>query len=147
MIIQEKIIKHLRRSGYLKDPSSDDKEKDPLFEKEPTYAGLMSASVKQRIALGERQGQKVRFIGSGFGYAGDLPELKGRLCAFLGGFSLHAAISIPRHQRDKLERLIRYTARPSISTDRMSLTKNGDIKYELKKASEKWSHPCCLVPT
>ena len=46
---------------------------------------------------------------------------------------MHAAISVPRQQRDKLEKLIRYTARPSISTERMSLTKNGDIKYELKK--------------
>ena len=88
----------------------------------------MSASVRQRILLGERQGQRVRFIGSGFAYEGDFPELSGHLCAFLGGFSLHAAIVIPRHQRDSLERLIRYTARPSISTDRMSLTKNGDIK-------------------
>ena len=107
----------------------------------------MSASLRQGILLGERQGQRVRFIGSGFGYASDLPELKGRLCAYLGGFSLHAAISVPRHQRDKLEKLIRYTARPSISTERMSLTKTGDIKYELKKASEKWSDPSCLVPT
>ena len=88
MIIREKIIKHLRRSGYPKDPSSDDDEKDPLFEKEPTYAGLMSASVKQRIALGERQGQRVRFIGSGFGYGGDSSELRGKLCAMVGGFSL-----------------------------------------------------------
>ena len=134
MVIREKIIKHLRRSGYLKDPSSDDNEKDPLFEKEPTYAGLMSASVGQRILLGERQGQRVRFIGSGFGYGGDSSELRSKLCAMVGGFSLHAAIAIPRHQRDSLERLIRYTARPSISTDRMSLTKTGDIKYELKKA-------------
>ena len=56
-----------------------------------------------------------------------------KLCAMVGGFSLHAAIAIPRHQRNRLERLIRYTARPSISTERMSLTKTGDIKYELKK--------------
>jgi len=131
-IIREKIIKHLRRSGYIKDLPPDEDPTD-LFDEEPTYAGLMSASVEHQIALGERQGQKVRFIGSGFGYEGDLPELKGRLCAYLGGFSLHAAISIPRYRRDELEKLIRYTARPSISTERMSLTKTGDIKYELKK--------------
>ena len=134
MIIREKIIKHLRRSGYLKDTSSDDNEKDPLFEKEPTYAGLMLASVGQRILLGERQEQRVRFFGSGCGYGGDSSKLRGKLCAMVGGFSLHAAVVIPRHQRDSLERLIRNTARPSISTDRMSLTKTGDIKYELKKA-------------
>ena len=107
----------------------------------------MSASVMQKISLGERQGQRVRFIGSGFGYEEETPKLKGDLCAMVNGFSLHANVSIPRQQRDKLERLISYTARPAISTDRMSLTETGDIKYELKKASEKWSDPCCLVPT
>ena len=131
-IIREKIIKHLRRSGYIKDLPPDEDPTD-LFDEEPTYAGLMSASVGHEIALGERQGQKVRFIGYGFGYTGNLPELKGRLCAYLGGFSLHAAISIPRYRRDELEKLIRYTARPSISIERMSLTKTGDIKYEFKK--------------
>ena len=132
-IIREKIIKHLRRSGYLKDLPPDEDTKDSLFDEEPTYAGLMSASVGHQTSLGERQGQRVRFIGSGFGYTGDLPELKGRLCAYLGGFSLHAAISIPRYRRDKLEKLIRYTARPSISTERMSLTKTGTSNMNSKK--------------
>ena len=77
MIIQEKIIKHLRRSGYLKDLSPDEDPTDSLFDEEPTYASCMSASVRQRIALG-----------SVFGYEGEIPELKGRLCAFVGGFSL-----------------------------------------------------------
>ena len=44
-IIREKIIKHLRRPGYLKDLPPDEDPTDPLLEKEPTYAGLMSASV------------------------------------------------------------------------------------------------------
>jgi hypothetical protein len=75
-IIREKIIKHLRRSVYLKDLPPDEDPTDSLFDEEPTYAGLMSASVGHQISLGERQGQKVSFIGSGFGYTGDLPELK-----------------------------------------------------------------------
>ena len=97
----------------------------------------MSASVKHRIALGERQGQRVRFIGSGFGYEGELPKIKGRLCAFVNGFSLHAAVAIRKYRRAQLERLISYTARPSVSTERMSLTKDGNIKYQLKKS---WSN-------
>lgn len=133
-IISKRVIKLLRKWGYLKELDPDEAPVDPLFEEEPTYASCMSASVKHRIALGERQGQRVRFIGSGFGYEGELPELTGHLCANLNGFSLHAAVSIPRHRRDQLERLISYMARPSISTDRMSLTENGDIKYQLKKA-------------
>ena len=72
----------------------------------------------------------MRFIGSGFGYEGDQPELKGKLCAMVNGFSLHAAVRIPRHRREQLERLIRYTARSSVCMDRMSITETGDIIYE-----------------
>lgn len=40
---------------------------DPLLDNEPELARTMAASVKQRIAFGERAGQNVRRIGSGFG--------------------------------------------------------------------------------
>jgi hypothetical protein len=46
----------------------------------------MAASVKQRIAFGERTGENVRRIGSGFGYEGERPELKGPRCASVNGF-------------------------------------------------------------
>ena len=44
---------------------------DPLRDDEPELAHAMAPSVKQRIAFGERAGQHVRRIGSGFGYEGD----------------------------------------------------------------------------
>jgi hypothetical protein len=50
---------------------------DPLLDNEPDLVRTMAASVKQRIAFGERAGEKVRRIGSGFGYEGKRPELKG----------------------------------------------------------------------
>jgi hypothetical protein len=40
---------------------------NPLLDKEPELARTMAASVTQRIACGERAGQHVRRIGSGFG--------------------------------------------------------------------------------
>ncbi|MCP4376043.1 MAG: hypothetical protein GY794_07710 [bacterium] len=36
------------------------------------------------------------------------------------------------HQRDKLERVCRYIARPAVSEKRLSLTDDGRIRYELK---------------
>ena len=36
------------------------------------------------------------------------------------------------HEREKLERLCRYIARPAVSTQRLSLTRNGQIRYQLK---------------
>ena len=136
--IQKRVIKLLFREGYLsKEENVPHAPNDPLYEQEETYANCMSASVQSRIALGERKGQNVRFIGPGFGYEGERAQLKSHLCAHVGGFSLHAGVSIKAHRRDSLERLISYTARPAISTERMSLTDAGDVKYELKKA---WSN-------
>jgi len=36
------------------------------------------------------------------------------------------------HERDQLERLCRYIARPAVSTKRLSLTRHGKVRYELK---------------
>src|SRR5262249_48305094 len=47
---------------------------DPLRDNEPEFARAMAASVKQCIACGERAGQHVRRIGSGFGYEGEAPH-------------------------------------------------------------------------
>ena len=129
--ISKRVVRLLRRKGHLGELGPDETPVDPLFEEDPTYASCMSVSVKNQIALGERRGQRVRFIGSGFGYEGEQPALKGKLCAMVNGFSLHAAVRIPRHRRDQLERLIRYTARSSVCMDRMSITETGDIIYEL----------------
>ena len=76
--ISTRLVKLLRKRGYLNDPP-DERVIDPLFDQDPTYASCLSASVRHRIALGEREGKRVRFIGSGFGYEGDMPQLKGKL--------------------------------------------------------------------
>jgi hypothetical protein len=75
-----------------------------VLDTEPELARTMAASVKQRIAFGERAGQKVRRIGSGFGYEGERPELKGLRCAGVNGFSLHANTGIPAHRSPCLPR-------------------------------------------
>jgi len=48
------------------------------------------------------------------------------------GFSLHAGVATKANERDKLERLCRYITRPAVSTKRLSLTRNGQLRYELK---------------
>ncbi len=48
------------------------------------------------------------------------------------GFSLHAGVGAQAHQREKLERLCRYIARPALSEKRLSLTSQGNIRYALK---------------
>jgi len=50
----------------------------------------------------------------------------------VAGFSLHAGVAVKACQRDKLERLCRYTCRPPVSEKRLFLTARGDIGYTLK---------------
>src|SRR4029453_13908991 len=95
----------------------------------PELARTMAASVQQRIAFGERAGQKVRRIGSGFGVEGEALTLTGPRCVTVHEFSLHANTQVPAHRRDQLERLIRYTARGAVSLERLQEEANGDLLY------------------
>jgi hypothetical protein len=48
------------------------------------------------------------------------------------GFSLHAGIAATASQRDTLEHLARYVARPPVATERLALTGSGQVRYTLK---------------
>jgi hypothetical protein len=100
---------------------------DPASDEDPELARSMAASVQQRIAFGERAGQRVRRIGSGFGDEGEHPTLTGTRCASVNGFSLHANTHLPAHRRDELERLLRYTARGALSLERLEQGSDGDL--------------------
>ena len=129
--ISHRVIRTLRRLGYLEAGLEPPVATgyDPLRDTAPELARTMAASVQQRIACGDRAGQQVRRIGSGFGAAGEAPRLTGPHCASVNGFSLHANTQIPAHRRDQLERLIRYTARGAVSLERLQEDTNGDLVY------------------
>jgi hypothetical protein len=48
------------------------------------------------------------------------------------GLSLHAGVAAKTHQRRKLEQLCRYIARPAVSTERLALTSQSNVRYTLK---------------
>jgi len=50
----------------------------------------------------------------------------------VSGFSLHAGVAARSDERKKLERLCRYFSRPAVAEKRLSLTSNGNIRYQLK---------------
>jgi hypothetical protein len=129
--ISRRVIRKLRRLGYLEADLESPVATGyaPLRDTAPELARTMAASVQQRIACGERAGQPVRRIGSGFGSAGEAPRLTGPHCASVNGFSLHANTAIPAHRRDQLEHLIRYTARGVVSLERLTHDANGDLVY------------------
>jgi ribosomal protein S27E len=86
-------------------------------------------SIQYRIAVGPHMGKKVFALKALSAMSEDTQSgLLGRT----DGFSLHAGVSSKAHERSKLEHLCRYITRPAISEKRLSLTKLGHIRYELK---------------
>jgi hypothetical protein len=136
--ISHRVLRTLRSLGYLEAGGDAGVATgyDPLVEDAPALARTLAASVTQRIAFGERMGQKVRCLGAGFGHEGETPRLTGPRCASVQGFSLHAHTQIPAQRRDELERLIRYTARGAVSLERLQEDANGDL---LSTFTHPWS--------
>ena len=99
----------------------------PLRDNEPALARTMVASGQQRIALGERAGEKGRRIGSGVGSAGEGAARKGPRCGRVNGFSLQAHTAIPAHRRDQWVRLLRETGRGAGSLERLPQDVHGDL--------------------
>ncbi len=116
--VAHRVIRMLERTGIM---SEDDFGTDPLTD-QPALAALVGESI------GGRGHSRLRVP------TGDEEPVPPQ-CAQSRGFSLHAATAVPAHDRDKLEKLIRYTARPPLATERLQVLPNSQLAYRLKK---KW---------
>jgi hypothetical protein len=124
--IRDRTLRLLQRRGLLETEEPEDSQEEPAL-----LSALAAASVQGRVALGERAGRAVLRIGSG--PVREVCVVAGALCAELDGFSLHARVRTSRGERDRLERLARYVARPALSTERLSLSKQGNVLLHLRR--------------
>jgi ribosomal protein S27E len=125
--IAERIGRSLERSGLItRDIENAYLAFDP--SEEAPINVLLGASITYRIATGPREGQKVFTLQT----LPASPEGPRREVAEASGFSLHAGIAAKASQRDKLEHLARYVARPPVATSRLSLTESGQVRCALK---------------
>lgn len=99
-----RVIRLLERRGVL----GDTFEYDEFAEEHPVLAGMTYASTRMHVAGGNRAGRPVR------GVLQDPAEgvRTGELCFTSRGFSLHAATRIRAGNKQGLERLCNYVARP-----------------------------------
>jgi len=63
-----------------------------------------------------------------------------------GGFSVDAAVRIEAHERDGLERLLRYCARPPFALERLREIDTGHLVYESVKPGPGGSVNLMLTP-
>ena len=96
----------------------------------PLLQALLGHSITYRIAVGPNEGRKA-FTLQTLASALETPAGEQRLAKH-SGFSLHAGVAAAAHQRDKVERLCRYIARPPVATTRLALTAQGQVRYTLK---------------
>ena len=131
-IIAHRVARYLERQGllvrdacnsYLTAEGVDSDPESPMKQ-------LLGSSITYRIAVGPQQGRKVFTLQALPDCRPDNPFVD--TVGKVAGFSLHAGVATRAHERDKLERLCRYIARPAVSTKRLSLTRNGQVSYELK---------------
>ena len=62
------------------------------------------------------------------------------------GFSLHAGVATKAHERDRLEKVCRYIARPSVAEERLSTNDQGDVIYKFKKPWDDGTTALKLTP-
>jgi len=88
----------------------------------------LDSSITDRIGLGPQAGRKVFMLET-------LPACDESFVESVGqgaGFSPHAGVAASADERRKLERLCRTISRPAVSERRLSLTPNGNLRYQLK---------------
>ncbi|MCP3915253.1 MAG: IS91 family transposase, partial [bacterium] len=113
-----RITRYLQRRGQL--PREGEGEVAQAEPEEPLLAELAGASIQGRVAMGPKRGAAVTRLR---GPSAVRPLLiPGQLCCDVDGFSLHAKVEVGADDRERLERLCRYVARPPLATERLSLS-------------------------
>ncbi len=121
-----RIGRYLERQGLLERDAENSYLAGDGIEAGPMEQ-LLGSSITYRIAIGPQQGRKVFTLQT-------LPACDEPFDAGVGkvaGFSLHAGVAARADERNKLERLCRYISRPAIAEKRLSLTPNGNVRYDV----------------
>jgi hypothetical protein len=116
-----------RRVARLIDDEADG---DPAAARDPLLATLTAASLRRLVATGPRRGRPIRRLG-----AGRLPQkrIRGRRCAEVEGFNVHANVRVAANDRRRLETLCRYIPRPPLSDERLQERPDGTLSLRLKR--------------
>lgn len=141
--ISERVGRYLLRQGLLVQDMENSYLHLETLE-EGSMDDLIGSSITYRIAVGAHQGRKA-FTVQRLPPKAQLSPVCTRV-AKVAGFSLHAGVSALGHEREKLERLCRTIARPAVCTQRLSLSAQGDVEYQLKNSYRDGTTEVVLEP-
>jgi hypothetical protein len=129
--VRRRVLRRLARLGVLR-ADLEEPTCDLFAETQPVLATCMTASLLDRVAVGERKGELVMRLRD------EDVEVRanGIRCAVTDGFNIHAATTVAPADRAGLESLCKYILRPAICNERMQRLGSGQVLISLKK---KWS--------
>ena len=137
-----KLTKYLERQKIIIRDDNDGGFQIPIPD-EDTLSKLQATSVTYRFATGKSKGKKAMVLKSVTD--NDHTATKG-LVTKNSGFSLHAGVATKAHERDRLEKVCRYIARPAVSEERLSINDQGDVIYKFKKPWDDGTTAMKLTP-
>ena len=124
------VFRRVERALAAREPGAAQRR----FEEESAiWCALASASAAGVNATGARRGRATVRVRGPDGFASLDAVVTGRLCADVAGFNLQAATRVPGCDREGLERMARYLARPPIANDRLTRLADGRLQLELKR--------------
>ncbi|MFZ5786442.1 MAG: transposase [Acidobacteriota bacterium] len=95
----------------------------------PLLAACYATSLRNCDSVGDRAGlPSLRLVGA----PPPSPPSRRGIAVHHEGFSLHVGDQIDGRDRKRLERLIRYVARPPIANDRLRMRPDGSVAYTMK---------------
>ena len=127
--VEIRVTRWLRRKGLITDPDG------VLYGNQPTERGALDACLEGSLGIGELTRVPER-AGSGLDDGVDLlPDLErtARRGGHHRGFDVHAGVVASATDRKGREQLLRYCARPPLSLQRLSVTREGLVAYRLRK--------------
>ncbi|MDH3285819.1 MAG: transposase [Acidobacteriota bacterium] len=135
------LLRVLERHGRTLEGVSD--SPDTFADDHPVLASCYGASAADVQLLGADAGQKtaklirpLRLVDS---------RKQGAL-AEVGGVNIHAEVVVDGRDRQRLERLCRYIARPPLSLDRLEQHPDGRVRVRFKSAWKDGTHCVLLEP-
>jgi len=126
-----RIARRLERRGLGIEVPQE--EADPLARDNPLLAQLYAASVQGRVPDGTRAGQPTARFGQPTQASPPWPSAPpSSRSAVAAGMSLHAGVFVQGSDRQRLTRICRYTARPTIAIERLEELSDGRLAYALR---------------
>ena len=124
----QRITKLLEKKGIIKRDEDDFLQIN--LEEDDALARLQAGAATYRFTIGPNKGKKALALKTVQEF--DHNSQTG-LVAANSGFSLHAGVAMAGNERDKIEKLCRYIARPAVALERLQLNQRGEVVYVLKK--------------